>query len=226
MIETLRVGIVGAAGYTGAELVRLVHRHPRLELVWVAAKERAGQKLSQALPSTEGVAGLGDRLLESFDPADAPEIAKRVDVAFACLPHGASVRVVKALYEAGLRVIDLSADFRLRDLATYERWYGEHPAPELLGKAVYGLPELHRESLRGARLIAAPGCYPTSAILPLAPLFAAKLVEARPVIVDSKSGVSGAGRTPGPAYHYPETAEGMRPYKVAGEHRHTSEIEQ
>jgi N-acetyl-gamma-glutamyl-phosphate reductase len=226
MGDGLRVGIVGAGGYTGAELVRMVHRHPRLELVWVAARERAGQKLAQALPPTEGVAGLGDLVLESFEPAQAPEIAGRIDVAFTALPHGASVRVVKALYDAGIRVVDLSADFRLRDVATYASWYGEHAAPELIGKAVYGLPELHREKLRGARLIAAPGCYPTSAILPLAPLFAGKLVEIRPVIVDAKSGVSGAGRSPGAAYHYPEAAEGIRPYKVAGEHRHTSEIEQ
>jgi N-acetyl-gamma-glutamyl-phosphate reductase len=226
MPSTLRVGIVGAGGYTGAELVRLVHGHPRLDLVWVAANQRAGQKLSDAVPTVRGIPGLGDLMLESFDPAKAGEIAKRIDVAFTALPHGASTQVVRSLAGAGVRVVDLSADFRLKNLDAYAAWYGDHGAPELLGKAVYGLPELHRPELLGARLIAAPGCYPTSAILPLAPLFAQDLVEKQGIIIDAKSGVSGAGRSPGPAYHYPEAAEGMRPYKVAGKHRHTSEIEQ
>ena len=149
-----------------------------------------------------------------------------MDVAFAALPHGTSVRAVQALFAAGVRVIDLSADFRLRDRATYEKWYAAHEAPELLARAVYGLPELHREELLDARLIAAPGCYPTSAILPLAPLIAADLVERTGIVIDAKSGVSGAGRSPSAAYHYPEAAEGLRPYKVAGTHRHTAEIEQ
>jgi N-acetyl-gamma-glutamyl-phosphate reductase len=226
MPEVVRVGIVGAGGYTGAELVRLVHGHPRLDLVWVAAREKAGLKLADVVPTTQGVAGLGDRVLEAFDPADAKTIAKRVDVAFTALPHGASVRVVQALYEAGVRVVDLSADFRLRDPNVYATWYGEHAAPELLSRAVYGLPELNRTELRDARLIAAPGCYPTSAILPLAAPIGADLVERRGIVVDSKSGVSGAGRSPGAAYHYPEAAEGLRPYKVAGKHRHLPEIEQ
>jgi N-acetyl-gamma-glutamyl-phosphate reductase len=226
MPSSLRVGVVGAGGYTGAELVRLIHGHPRLELVWVAAKERAGQKLGDAVPTTRGIPGLGDQVLEAFDPADAGAIKKRVDVAFTALPHGASTRAVRALVDAGVRVVDLSADFRLKSLEVYTHWYGEHHAPELLGLAVYGLPELHRAELRGARLIAAPGCYPTSAILPLAPLIAQALVEKHGIIVDAKSGVSGAGRSPGPAYHFPEAAEGLRPYKVAGKHRHTSEIEQ
>jgi N-acetyl-gamma-glutamyl-phosphate reductase len=226
MSSSLRVGIVGAGGYTGAELVRLVHAHPRLDLVWVAANQRAGQKLSEALPPVRGVPGLGDLVLEAFDPQKAGEVAKRIDVAFTALPHGASTKVVRSLVEAGVRVVDLSADFRLKSLETYTAWYGEHGAPELVGKAVYGLPELHRAELLGARLIAAPGCYPTTSILPLAPLLSQDLVEKRGIIIDAKSGVSGAGRSPGPAYHYPEAAEGMRPYKVAGKHRHTSEIEQ
>ncbi len=226
MSGSVRVGIVGAGGYTGAELVRLVHAHPRLELVWLAAREKAGKRLGDVLPSTAGVPGLGDRVLESFDPADAARIAERVDVAFTALPHAASARVGKALLDAGVRVVDLSADFRLREPATYTRYYGEHPAPELLARAVYGLPELHRAELAGARLIAAPGCYPTSAVLPLAPLLARGLVETRGIIVDSKSGVTGAGRTPGPTTHFPETSEGIRAYKIAGAHRHTPEIEQ
>jgi N-acetyl-gamma-glutamyl-phosphate reductase len=142
------------------------------------------------------------------------------------LPHAASARAGKALYEAGVRVVDLSADFRLKSRETYEKTYGPHPAPELFEHAVYGLPELHRRALAGAKLIAAPGCYPTSCILPLAPLLRERLVETRGIIIDSKSGVSGAGRTPGAAFHLPEAAEGIRPYKVAGAHRHTPEIEQ
>lgn len=222
----LRVAIIGAAGYTGAELLRIVHQHPRLELVMVAARERAGKRLGEVVPSTLGVRGLAEKELETFDPAEAGKLAERADVAFLALPHATSARVGKALYEAGLRVVDLSADFRLRDHATYEKTYGEHPAPELLAKAVYGQPELHREELGGARLIAAPGCYPTSAILPLAPLLADSLIDPSFIVIDSKSGVSGGGRSPAAAYHYPETAEGLRPYKVAGQHRHVPEIEQ
>jgi N-acetyl-gamma-glutamyl-phosphate reductase len=145
---------------------------------------------------------------------------------FTALPHAASARAGAALYAAGLIVVDLSADFRLRDLATYTEWYGEHPAPELLKESVYGLPELHRDELAGARLVAAPGCYPTSAVLALAPLLAAGLIEPTGIVIDSKSGVSGAGKSPTAATHLPEAAEGLRAYKVAGAHRHLPEIEQ
>jgi N-acetyl-gamma-glutamyl-phosphate reductase len=226
MSDPVRVGIVGAAGYTGAELVRLVHAHPRLELAYVAARERAGQRLAEAVPSTAGVPGLGDRVLEPFEAEHAADVAARCDLAFTALPHAASARAGHALLAAGVRVIDLSADYRLHDAAVYAKWYGEHPAPALLAEAVYGLPEIHRERLRGARLVAAPGCYPTGAILPLAPLLAEGLIESSGILVDSKSGVSGAGRSPGPTTHFSEAAEGLRPYKVAGQHRHTPEIEQ
>ncbi len=223
----LRTAIIGAAGYTGSELVRLIDLHPELKLVFVAARENAGQKLGAVLPSTEGVPGLGELELATFDEADAPALAKKVDVAFTALPHAASARLGGALYDQGVQVIDLSADFRLRSLPVYQEWYGEHPRPELLERAVYGLPELYRKELEGARLVAGPGCYPTSAILALVPLVRAGLVELdAPFIVDSKSGVSGAGRKALPSTHLPETAEGMRAYKVAGTHRHTPEIEQ
>jgi N-acetyl-gamma-glutamyl-phosphate reductase len=192
----------------------------------VAARDNAGRRLGDVLPATEGVAGFGDRVIEAFDPELAESAADRFVVAFCALPHGASARVCAALYAAGVTVVDLSADFRLHDLATFETWYGSHPASDLLPSAIYGLVELHRERLLGARLIAAPGCYPTSAILPLAPLLSERLVETSGLIVDSKSGVSGAGRTPKPSTHLPETAEGIRPYNVAGKHRHTPEIEQ
>src|SRR3954469_14802295 len=163
MPERLRVGIVGAAGYTGAGLVRLIHQHPRLELVYVAAKERAGQRLEQALPSTAGIRGLGDRVLETFEPERAAELRQRCEVLFTALPHEASARAAGPLLDADLTVVDLSAAFRLKDVAHYVPWYGEHPAPGLLPRGVYGQPELHRRELLGARLIAVPGCYPTSA---------------------------------------------------------------
>jgi N-acetyl-gamma-glutamyl-phosphate reductase len=152
-------------------------------------------------------------------------------VAFCALPHGDSARAVEALRARDLLVIDLSADFRLHDAGDWAAWYGsaqerEHPAPALLAEAVYGLPELHREQLRRARLIAGPGCYPTAAILAAAPLLRAGLISADGLVVDAKSGASGAGRTPGPSTHLPEAAEGVRPYKVAGSHRHTAEMEQ
>jgi len=222
----LRTAIIGAAGYTGAELLRIVHRHPELELSLVAARDNAGKRLGDVLPSTLGVEGVGERVLETFEPERAADVAKRVDVAFLCLPHAASARAGKALYDAGLRVVDLSADFRLKNVETYTKTYGEHPAPELLAKAVYGIPELHRSELSDARLIASPGCHATTAILPLAPLLAKKLVEPDGIVIDSKTGVSGAGRTPGAAYHLPEAAEGIRPYKVGSTHRHVPEIEQ
>jgi N-acetyl-gamma-glutamyl-phosphate reductase len=227
MPERLRVGIIGAAGYTGAELVRLIHRHPRLSLEYVAAKERAGQTLEQALPSTAGIRGVGDRVLESFDPEKASELRKRCDVVFTALPHEASARAAPALLEADLMVLDLSAAFRIKDVAAYEPWYGAHPTPSLLPRSVYGLPELHRSELPGARLIAVPGCYPTSALLALCPLLSSGLVHSDGIVIDAKSGVSGAGRgSATSAHHFSETAEGFRPYKVAGAHRHTPEIEQ
>lgn len=226
-MAALRTALLGAAGYTGAELIRLIDLHPELELTFVAARENAGHRLGEVIPSLEGVRGLGDLVLETFEEGDATSLKGQVDVAFLALPHSASARLGGALYDAGIQVVDLSADFRLHDLATYEKWYGPHPRPDLLPKAVYGLPELYEKELQSARLIASPGCYATSAILPLVPLLRAGLVALdAPFIVDSKSGVSGAGRKPGAAYHLPEAAEGIRPYKVAGTHRHTPEIEQ
>jgi N-acetyl-gamma-glutamyl-phosphate reductase len=222
----LRIAIIGAAGYTGAELLRIVHRHPELELSLVAARDNAGKRLGDVLPSTLGVEGVGERVLETFEPERAADVATRVDVAFLCLPHAASARAGKALYDAGLKVVDLSADFRLKNADTYRATYGEHPSPELLAKAVYGLPELHRKELAGARLIASPGCHATTAILPLAPLLKRGLVETDGIIVDSKTGVSGGGKSPSPSFHFPESAEGIRPYKVGSTHRHTPEIEQ
>ena len=224
--ETLRVGIVGAAGYTGAELIRLIHAHPRLDIAYVAAKERAGQKLEEAVPSTAGVRGIGDRVLETFDPARVGELAGRCDVMFLGLPHEASAAAAEALLAAGLTVVDLSAAFRLKEANHYEPWYGHRHATALSRKAIYGLPELHRADLPGAKLIATPGCHVTSALLPLAPLLHARLIQKEGIVIDTKTGVSGAGRSPTASKPFSETAEGVRPYKVAGSHRHTPEIEQ
>lgn len=221
------VAIIGASGYTGAELLRLLRAHAHLDIAGLYARRAAGSTLAEVFPQFAGTAD-GARAIGGFD-ADAVAAAARI--AFCALPHGQSARAVAALRERGLVVVDLSADFRLRDADVYAAWYGSeadpvHPSPALLADAVYGLPELHREALVGAELIAAPGCYPTSALLAAAPLLGAGLISADGLIIDSKSGASGAGRSPGQGTHLPEAGEGVRAYKVAGAHRHTVEIEQ
>ena len=219
------VAILGASGYTGAELLRLLHGHPDVEVAQVVARRAAGQRLAEVFPHLRGAYELE---VEAFDAA---AIAARAKVAFSCLPHGEAAPVVAELASRGVVTLDLSADFRLRDAAGWKAWYAsaehpEHPAPELLGRAVYGLPERHRARLAGATLIAVPGCYPTAAILAAAPLLERGLVAADGLVIDAKSGASGAGREPTRATHLPEAGEGVRPYKVAGAHRHTAEIEQ
>jgi N-acetyl-gamma-glutamyl-phosphate reductase len=227
-MSRIPVAVVGASGYTGAELVRLLALHPEVELVGLSARRAAGETLGKVFPQFAGVAGLGDRAIEALDVA---ALASRARVVFCALPHGESGQIVADLHGRGATVIDLSADFRLRDAAAYATWYGsaehpQHPAPALLEQAVYGMPELHRARLPGARLVAAPGCYPTASILPIAPLLRAGLVAPEGLVIDAKSGVSGAGRSPGLSTHFPEAGEGIRPYKIAGSHRHTAEIEQ
>jgi N-acetyl-gamma-glutamyl-phosphate reductase len=213
------VAVVGASGYAGAELLRLLLDHPRVEIAALAAERAAGARIAQVFPQ---LAGRLDREVEALD---AEAIAARAEVVFSCLPHGASASAVAALAGRGRLVVDLSADFRLRDADEFAQWYGPHPHPDLLARAVYGLPELHREELRGARLIASPGCYPTATILAAAPLLARGLVRPR-LVVDAKSGVTGAGRAPTQGTHFSEIGEGVRAYKVAGTHRHTPEMEQ
>ncbi len=217
----MRVAVVGASGYTGLELLRILLRHPQAEVVAVTSEQRAGLAVGEAFPSLRG---LLDLRFESA--AEAASIAARADVAFTALPHAASAPVVAALRKAGVAVVDLSADFRLRDAAVYARWYGEHKAPELLGSAVYGLPELHREAIRKSDFVAAPGCYPTSLLVPLAPFLRAGLVEPEHVLADSKSGVSGAGRTLQDGYLFAELEGNVHAYKVGGTHRHVAEMEQ
>lgn len=217
--QKIRVAVVGATGYTGAELLRILLGHPNVEVTSIIGQSKAGRPVAEALPSFAGILR-GD--VEAFDP---DRVASTADVAFCALPHGASAPIVGALYERGLTVIDLSADFRLKDVEVHAKWYGEHHAPGLVPKAVYGLVELHRDELRGSKLIAVPGCYPTAANLSLAPLLREGLVSPEGILVDSKSGVSGTGRSPSAKTHLPEAAEGIRAYKLAS-HRHTPEIEQ
>lgn len=215
----LKVAIVGASGYTGVELIRLLSNHPEVEITAVTSEQSAGKDISSVFPS---LTKIFDKTLE---PLDADLIAKKADLIFTALPHQKAMDVVPHFLKAGKKVIDLSADFRIKDHATYGAWYEEHKAPELLKEAVYGLPELHREEIKKARLIANPGCYPTSAILALAPLLKNGLVAPETIVIDSKSGVSGAGRSATQDTHFPEANEGFKAYKVA-EHRHTPEIEQ
>jgi N-acetyl-gamma-glutamyl-phosphate reductase len=209
-----RIAVLGAAGYAGAVASALLHRHPHFELAHVTARSDAGVRLDEVHPRTRV-----PLQLEAYDP----DRHSQVDAAVVAYPHGASAPVVEELRARGVRVVDLSADFRLHDRATYEDWYGAHSAPGLIGDAVYGLPELHRDEIAGAGLVANPGCYPTAAILALAPLARAGLLGE--VVIDAKSGVSGAGREPTHDKHFVSVDETVTPYKV-GRHRHTPEIEQ
>ena len=209
-----RILVAGASGYTGALAARLVDRHPELELAAVTSRSDVGRSLAELYPRHRV-----DRVLEELDLDRHGD----VDAAIVAYPHGAAAPVVAALRERGVAVCDLSADFRLRDVDTYEQWYVEHPARELLAEAVYGLPELHRDQIAGARLVANPGCYPTATLLALAPLARAGAI--RDVIVDAKSGVSGAGRAATQTTHFVEADENVTPYGV-GRHRHMPEIDQ
>jgi N-acetyl-gamma-glutamyl-phosphate reductase len=216
----MRVAIAGASGYTGLELIRLVQHHPELELAAITSEQRAGVAAGDAFP---GLRGLVDLPFESLDPAS---LAGRVETAFLCLPHGTSAAAVGPLRAAGVRVVDLGGDFRLRSMDDYIRWYGEHQAPELFGSAVYGIPELYRGDLAGASLAAAAGCYPTSALLPLLPFLREGRVATESIVVDAKSGVSGAGRTLADGYLFAELEGSPHAYKVGGVHRHVPEMEQ
>ncbi|OUT62325.1 MAG: N-acetyl-gamma-glutamyl-phosphate reductase [Rhodopirellula sp. TMED11] len=216
---SVKVALVGATGYTGLEVARRLVGHPDANLVLATARADAGKQISQVHPS---LAGLIDCQLEKLDPES---IAKRCDVAMCCLPHAASAETCQLLCQAGVRVIDFSADFRLSSLPVYESWYSvTHPWPQRVGRTVYGMPEFFADEIATADLVANPGCYPTSAILPLAPLIKAGLIEQNDIIVDSKSGVSGAGRSAKVGTLYCETNESIAAYAV-GQHRHQPEIE-
>ena len=218
-----KVAIVGASGYSGEELVRLLLRHPRVELVAVTSRQVVGQALSQVFPRFAGVPGSGLRFITSTAEAI---VASGAEVAFLALPHGVAHEFAGPLLTAGLRVIDLSADFRIKDPAAYAEFYGETPhAPELARESVYGLVEVHRERIPGSRLIACPGCYPTSILIPLIPLLREQLLDPSTLHVSSMSGVSGAGRNAKLEYLYAECNESVRAYGVP-KHRHLAEIEQ
>jgi N-acetyl-gamma-glutamyl-phosphate reductase len=211
-MNRIKTAIVGASGYTGMELLRLLLGHPGVELVAATSRQEAGKAVGAEL--------------EFIEPDPDAIAATGAKVAFLALPHGVAAEIARALLARGLRVIDLSADFRLRDAAVYEEFYGHpHPAPDLLVEAVYGLPEIRANELRAARLIAAPGCYPTSILLPLLPLLRANLVDPETIVANSMSGVSGAGRKADLSLLFCECSESARAYGVP-KHRHLSEIEQ
>jgi len=215
-----RVAILGAAGYTALELIKILLRHPEAEIITLADRLDGRPHVASIHPS---LGGRLDLCLETLTPA---ELAARAECVFGCLPHGVSASVIPHLLDAGTRVVDFSADYRLDDPEVFATWYNQkHPDPDRLGKVIYGLPELFREGIAGARLIANPGCFPTSAVLPLAPLLKAGVIRPEGIIVDSKTGVSGAGRTPRLTTHYPECNESISAYNL-GRHRHTPEIDQ
>ena len=216
--KPIRAAVLGASGYTGADLIRLAARHPNIQITALIAKGHAGQPLAQVFPH---LASLDLPKLLTSDEVDW----STVDVAFCGLPHGTAHSEIKKLPER-VKVVDMSADFRLRDLGTYTEWYGgEHGAPELIEGAVYGLTEHYRDEIKSARLVACPGCYPTAVLLALLPLLKAKLIAGEDIIIDAKSGVSGAGRSLKQNILFAEAGEGLSPYGI-GSHRHVPEIEQ
>lgn len=215
----IKVGIVGASGYTGVELARLLCGCPDVKLTVATSRQYKGKKLAEVYPN---LAGLVDIVCEDLK---TDELAKRADLFFTAVPHQTAMAIVPDLLKAGKKVVDLSADFRLHDPEVYEKWYQKHTAQEYLAGAVYGLPELHREKITGTQLVANPGCYPTSVILGLAPLLKDGVIESESIIVDSKSGASGAGRAAQTGTLFCEVTEGFKAYKVAA-HRHTPEMEQ
>ncbi len=216
----LKVAIVGASGYTGVELLRILYGHPEVAVTCVTSEQSAGRKIADIFPS---VRCRCDMVLENLEPV---RVAEKADFIFTALPHKAAMEVVPTFLKLGRRVVDLSADYRLRDAAEYAKWYEPHMSPELLKKSVYGLPELKRARIAGAALVANPGCYPTSVILGLAPLLKKKLIDPSTIIADSASGVSGAGRSVKVDNLFCEVHDGFKAYGVGGLHRHIPEIEQ
>jgi N-acetyl-gamma-glutamyl-phosphate reductase len=219
MSKPIRVGIVGATGYAAQEAINILLRHPAATITLLCSRRDPQPLISEVFPPLRG------RLDMRCEPIDAALIAERVDVAMLCLPAGVSFGIVPALLDAGVKVIDYSADYRLKEPAEYEQWYGlPHADGEHLDEAVYGLPEAFRDEIREARLVANPGCYPTGAALGVLPFLQERLIDEKDIIVDAASGVSGAGREPKPEHHFPERNENFAAYKV-GEHRHMVEIE-
>ena len=215
----MKVSVIGASGYAGGELLRLLLDHPSCEIESVTSKRYAGEPVYRVHPNLRGITSL------KFD-TNSPDHLQSSDVVFSALPHGKSSATVSSLIVQGKKVVDLSADFRLKNPTDYETYYGyKHDQTSLLGKSVYGLPELHRDEIKKAELVSVPGCMATASILALAPLVREQLVEPTRIIVDSKIGSSGAGVSPTLASHHSERSEGVRPYKATS-HRHIAEIEQ
>lgn len=215
----IKVAVIGATGYAGAELVRILAGHPEASLALITSRRYAGKPFAEIYPAMAGVVDL------ECIPFDADTVSETADFVFTALPHKVAMGVVPGLLERGAKVIDLSADFRFKDPAIYEQWYQPHEFPSLLEMATYGLPEINFELIQKSFLIGNPGCYPTSTILPLAPFMMGDLIDLGSIIVDSKSGVSGAGRSLSLTTHFCEVHEGFRAYKVAA-HRHTPEMEE
>jgi N-acetyl-gamma-glutamyl-phosphate reductase len=222
-VTKTKVAVVGASGYTGEELVRLLLAHPNVDLVAATSRQLAGKTVAQAFPR---LAHDKTAAALKFSDSDPAEIARESGIVFLALPHGLAADFAKPLLASGARVLDLSADFRIKDANVYQEFYGHaHPAPDLLGKSVYGLPEIYRDQIRDAKLVACPGCYPTSILIPLRPLIRRKAIDRSRILVSSMSGVTGAGRKAEVDYLFSECNESIRPYGVP-KHRHLSEIEQ
>jgi N-acetyl-gamma-glutamyl-phosphate reductase len=218
-----KVAVIGASGYTGEELVRLLLGHPNVDLVAATSRQLAGKTLAEVFPR---FAHHKTANALEFSDSDAKQIAREASLVFLALPHGLAAEFAKPLLSAGARVVDLSADFRIKDASVYQEFYGHpHPAPDLLGQSVYGMPEIYRDQIRDAKLVASPGCYPTSILIPLRPLIRRKAIDRKTILVSSMSGVSGAGRKAEVDYLFSECNESVRPYGVP-KHRHLSEIEQ
>ena len=216
----MKIGIVGGSGYVGGELLRLLLLHPNIEVTMVTSRQNVGDYVFNIHPNLRGVTQL------KFVPQNISELQKNCDLVFTATPHGGAVNLIPELLEVGLKVIDMSADFRLKNPDDYEKWYGwTHSNSDLLKTAVYGLPELHRDAIKNATLVACPGCMATATILGLAPIVNAGLVETEKIIVDLKVGSSGGGGKPTIVSHHPERFGGVRPYKVTG-HRHIAEVQQ
>ena len=218
----LRAGLVGVTGYTGMELSRILASHPSMRLTAATSRQDAGKRLDTVYPFLQGLPGADVTLVEP----DAALLARECDVVFLAVPHGVAMEIGAELYDAGVKVVDLSADFRLRDADVYEAWYKPHTRREYIAKAVYGLPELYAADIAKARLVANPGCYPTASILGLYAALKNGIVRTNDIIIDAKSGTTGAGRKAVVSSLYCEVADSFRPYNIGGRHRHTPEIEQ
>ena len=218
----LRAGLVGVTGYTGMELSRILASHPSIRLTAATSRQDAGKRLDAVYPFLQGLPGADVTLVEP----DAALLARECDVVFLAVPHGVAMEIGAELYDAGVKVVDLSADFRLRDADVYEAWYKPHTRREYIARAVYGLPELYADDIARARLIANPGCYPTASILGLYAALKNGIVRTDDIIIDAKSGTTGAGRKAVVSSLYCEVADSFRPYNIGGKHRHTPEIEQ